>query len=362
MVEKLVDHNLLTYLRDDRYGFHEVVRGDAAARSGVYDSTEERDAVVAGALTWAVEETLPRGKALSGRWYISSLEIPDVAYERDSNIRWFAAETPTLVACVRYARKHGLHDIAWKTTMGLYKYLHQTRQNAALLTTHEEAIESASAVGNNEALMQLNLQKGAAHLDVGEYPAATACFQTALDLADTHPLAAQSALEWMGKTFARQGSHTLAREYYNRSWAAVMARPDVSPFQKDRVKALLDLQDGRAQVAMEGWEGATANALAARHFFDQYPNETDNQAKIRLVLAQALVGQGRATEALPELRTAVELFEKDESWRSLAEARVLYADVLLAAGEDPADQLRAALAYYEEVGSSLADAVRARLT
>jgi tetratricopeptide (TPR) repeat protein len=374
IIEELVDFNLLTYDADNgRYGMHEVIRGDARARARAADDPATRDAAVRRVLTWYLREAIPQDAGLSGRWVVDGLldlraqwygaSLP--TFSRSDIQNWFGVEMPNLVAAVRLAHKLGMHDLAWLMAIVVFKYLHQHRQHAYWLATHQDGLESAEMAGDRAAVMQLCLQLGAAHLDLGEYGEARRCFETALATAQelSHPYGLQSALEWIGKLDAAEGDTSSALAHFERSWNVVDTAGDqIASADKLRMRALLHMQKARAYLPTHDWSDAEDAAVEAKEHFVR-TDEVDNQAKARVVLGRALLGAAQPERAAHELAEAVALFDQDGSRSTAADTRRRLAEAHIACGRTDAAVavLRSALSYYVGVGNAAADDIRQQL-
>jgi Tfp pilus assembly protein PilF len=374
VLDDLVDYNLLTFVEPDRYCFHPIIRDDAHSRAEADDDPQTRRDVVARALNWLLREALPRGAAVSKRWWVDPVQdlmrrlcgdvVPE--YSREDALRWFDVEWPNLVAGVRAAHRHGLHEPAWSMCVALWKYLHIHGLYDAWIDSHRDGLASARAEDNPAGVLQLSSQLGAAYLAVGEYGRARECFEESLEAARALPdsLGKQSALEWLGKVAAAERKYRLALEYYHRSWDVLVNAGDrISAEQKDRAFALLRLQQARAFVALEEWDSAEVDAVAARDYFDSQDRETDNRGKCRLALGRAVLGAGDSARAVAVLGEALSLFEQDNSGPLQAETHCLLGRAWTAAGrrDHAARSYRKALEYHDSVGSPHADAVRAAL-
>lgn len=375
LLERLVSHNLLVSPTPGRYAFHPVVRGDARARALAADNETVRDTVVAEALTWYVREALPRAASLSGRWWADS--VTDLlrrwygeqwpTFSRAEAMSWFDVEVDNLVAVVTVAPKHGLAELAPPTCVASWKYLHVHRRYDAWIDTHREALSVARDSNDLGAVMQLSSQLGAGYLALGETSSARELFDESHEAARAldHPLGQQSAMEWKGKVAAAEGDHGEARRWFRLSWEFTEAAGErIDAAQRERIFALLGLQTARSAVARQEWLRAADEIGSAARFFDSQDDETDNQAKCRVVLGQAQLGLGDAALAASTLGDAVDLFGRESALRSEAEARVLFAKALAAADDSDraVEEYQRALTYLDQVGNPAVDEVRQALS
>lgn len=374
VLDDLVDANLLSFVEPDRYCFHPIIRDDARARAESDDDPETRRDVVARSMVWLLREALPRGAAVSNRWWVDPvrellrrLDADVVAeYSRADALRWFDVEWPNLVAGIRLGHRHGLHELAWPMCVALWKYLHIHGLYDAWIDCHRDGLASARAVHDLAGILQLSSQLGAAYLAVGEYGQARACFEESREIAEylSDALGEQSAWEWLGKVAAAERHYHRALELYGRSWDVLVEAGDrISGDQRERAFALLRLQQARARVALQEWGMAESDAAAAREYFDARERELDNRGKCRLASGRAALGAGNAARAVTVLNEALALFERDNSRPLQAETHCLLGQAWNALGQR-ADAVRSyheALAYYDSVGNPRADDVRAWL-
>ena len=372
-LEDLVRHNLLVRIDTDRYALHPVVRDDARSRLHAEDDEETRRDAQVRAATWLLREALPRGLAISGRWWVEPVlrqlrdfyddDIP--AFTRDEARTWFDNEMDRLIAIATLTGSY-VPELLPSLAIATWKYLHLHLRLDDLISMHEQAVEVASEAADEALLMQLLSQKGAVHLDLKDFAAARACFEESLDHARSikHALGQQSAIEWLGKVDAAEGAHEQARERFHASWEFAQAHAEhIGPIQLQRLLALLGLQLARSAVALGDWSAALAELADPIRYFDSRDDETDNRAKCRLTKAQALIGLGDLDSGMTTFHDAIRLFDEEGARKPAAQARELLAPALATAGlrDAAAAEYEVALGYYEQVGSPRAAVVRAAL-
>ncbi|RJO74841.1 hypothetical protein D5S18_15505 [Nocardia panacis] len=366
VLEALVELNLLTVDDAERYAFHPVIRDDARSRAeAVLDATARRR-LIADWTSWYLRETLPRGAALSNRWWVRP--VTDLSarfggeYTRQDASAWFEIEFANIAAAIRAAHGNALPATAWPLCVAFWKYLHLHGLHDTWIETHTDGLAAARADHSDAGIMQLTSQLGAGYLAVGRFAEAHSCFTeshtAALRLG--HRLGEQSALEWIGKTLARQGDSIEALDYFRRSQTVAAEIPQP---QRDRALALLCLQRSRTYLDLADFDTARTEARSAQTYFDRFDNETDNRAKARFVIARALIANDDPQEALPVLREALELFGRDHARRETADTHRLIGRTLTATGQyaEAAENYRTALDYYTLVGNPLAASTAAAL-
>lgn len=377
IVEELHDLNLITIDQStDRYSMPAVLRADAQRRADDLDGLTVRRQVAHRWTSWFLREALPRGRAISNRWWVDAVsDLLPVEYDaadftRAESTRWFELEKENLVSVVRTANRNGFHDIAWPLCIVMWKYLHVHGLHDIWIDTHHAGLESARILGVDAGIMQLTNQLGSAYLELGQYDDARSAFMESLTIARRlrHAHGEQSALEWLGKIEAAAGRPYDALEFYRQSLdVAEHADPgQLREEAKQRIRALLSLQRLRAYADLADWDRVIAEAPAATDYFDRHENrnETDNRAKPRLVLGRALLALGDPAAAIVQLRTAVDHFDTDGARRHQADARYWLARAYSAAHQsaDAEHQYRAALSYYSEIRHPRAHEIREILT
>ncbi|MRH91655.1 hypothetical protein GFY24_30165 [Nocardia sp. SYP-A9097] len=373
VLEDLTELHLLERTTAGRYAFHPVLRDDARTRADADDEGTVLDGIRERWVTSELHELLPRAAVVSNRWWVPPVHatmarhygsaVPE--FSRAEALAWFEIEAPNLIAAVQIAHRHGLHTESWTICVLLWKYLHINGFHDAWIETHRAGLASARAAGSELGVMQLALQLGAAYLEVGQHSEADRCFSDALTIArrHRHGLGEQSALEWLGKTAARQGNTDIALDYFQQSWDAAASASDIEQPDMARVFAILGLQQTRAKADSNRWDGLIEQARTVSIYFDQFDNETDNRAKIRMVLGRGMLAQGDPEGAADVFRAAAELFEAENARRHQADAERMRGNAFRATHRlaDAASSYRIALDLYLGVGSPLAGDVAAAL-
>ncbi|MBF6426859.1 hypothetical protein IU440_19430 [Nocardia cyriacigeorgica] len=380
---RLASFHLLTKSGTGRYAFHPLLRGDAQLRAETTDSPSDRAAVLERWIDQVLREAIPRGLALSNRWFVTPVldramryygaEIPTPS--RAEGLAWFDAEYPNLIAAIRAAHGADLYEQCWQLCVVMWKYQHLYGFHDTWIDTHVLGLASAHAAADDAdarvrgeahvGIVQLASQLGAAHLATGELTAAEQKFDESLNYAQRlpHAIGEQSALEWLGKTAARAGDYDRAEHFYQRSWDVTVAASDeaISPADKERVFALLRLQRNRARADVGQWDGMVDDICPALDYFVRQHNETDNVAKARLVLGRALLAQGDAAGAEAEFATAATHFGQERATREQAGAEFWRARALAAAHRqaDALTNLDLAHTLYQELGDNRANDVAA---
>jgi tetratricopeptide (TPR) repeat protein len=235
---RLMEHLQTTHLIEARAGgrfsCHDLVRSFAleTCRTGVADRRQH--AAVARLLDYALLAADHADQRIApGRYQppITYDHLPPTVREFEdvtAATAWFDAEWPALAGLVRVAAQHGLHDRAWRLAFLMRDYFFVAKLWDVWLATHEVALASARAVGDQwgEAVTLNNL--GMAHVDRGDIDAAEQCYQEALPLhrtlGDEHgQVTTQANLGWAhyyrGRHEPALRELTSAAEFYRRTGA-----------------------------------------------------------------------------------------------------------------------------------------------
>lgn len=370
LLDRLYELSLINTAGPDHYAFHTALRDEARARA----MATERDTVVRRAtadwVTHVLREALPRASAVSERWWVAPVQAlvdrhyPDglPVITRADALAWFDRESANLAAAVRAAHRARLHDMAWQLCVVLWKHFHLHGLYDAWIATHQDGLASAELAHSEAGVMQVSSQLGAAYLGVREFDDARAYFSRSLEAARNlgHALGEQSAQEWLGKVDAAEGDHRRAIERFGQSREFVRRVGDaIDAGQRDRVFALLTLQECRSWLAVSEYARATEIRTAVTYFEAHRETEAENMAKCLLVLGRAHLGLGELDSARTALDAALAVFTRENLRKQAAEADTALGNTHRAAGrlEEAAAHYRAALAYYQSVGSAQAETI-----
>ena len=235
---RLLEHLQTTHLADARPGgrfqCHDLVRS-FAEQTGRTDVGDDRQrTAVARLLDYALlttehaDQLLAPGRYRPAATYEHPPRTSREFADRAAATAWLDAEWPALAGLVRVAADRGWHDRAWRLAFLLRDYFFAAKLWDTWLDTHEVALASARAIGDQwaEAVTLNNL--GIALEDRGDVDAAERCYQVALPLyraiGDEHgQVTTRANLGW---AYFYRGDHepalrelTSAVDFYRRSGA-----------------------------------------------------------------------------------------------------------------------------------------------
>ncbi len=357
LLDRLVNAHQLGQPRRGRYEQHDLLRAYAAELA---ESDPDAGAAARRIAEWyraaadLADTQVRRDRRVA-------TEYPDVTApftDRESALAWYDTERGPLVATVRYAADHGLHDVAWELAFRLRFYLHLRHAWDDWIAVSEIGLESARRLGNPLHQARLHNSLGMVHSELRRHQRALDHYRQALALfragghrhqeAAVHTNLGMAYLE-LGQVDEAIGQHERSRELADRLGDQRGAHASYVNLATALVRA------GRHAEAIQRAETALAWARGEDDGF--------TQAECHAVVGRALLGLGQPGAALPRLREAVEL------WRPYGNrgyaARVMI-DIGLAqraagAGDDARQTWRTALEVFTELGDPRADDVRRHL-
>lgn len=350
-LRSLVDLNLLVRGQHGRFGFHPLVLDHARRMRRRFDPAPQRRALAREIIEYYRYHAIAWEQTVIARWREAEAyrQIPPASPVSDPEtpsrgLSWLTDERTNLEAAVRDAVdvEVGFDEAARDLCFALWTPFHRYGHTLAWVDITTIGLEAARRLGDSHAVMQLESQRGAGHLAVGELDEAKRCFTASQAMATRldHGLGQQSALEWLGKAAAARGKSAAERgeaAVARAEFAAALSLFDESKVcarvpgmvpagQLPRVLALLALQRGRVLFAQGHFSDAVATLDPALTYFGA-TSESDNHAKVLVVLGQALLGIGDTHAARQRLEAALALFAGDGSLRRQAETEYLLVRV-----------------------------------
>jgi tetratricopeptide (TPR) repeat protein len=263
------DH-LLQRTADDRYTFHDLVRGYAANRSTDEDPPAHRHAALTSLFDFylataatAMDTLAPAEAHRRPRTPAAATPMP-VLSELDHARTWLDTERHTLVAVAAHTAAHGWPAHTIRLSPILYRYLANGHQTDAL-AIHRHAYAAARRGGNRIGQAHASLGLGLANLQLSRYRPATrqlgralAAFQRAGDR-----IGQARAFNTLGITEQRQGRYERASEHYNQARVLFQLIGD----HPGEANALGNL--GHVEARLGRYEAATAHYERALALFQR---------------------------------------------------------------------------------------------
>jgi tetratricopeptide (TPR) repeat protein/transcriptional regulator with XRE-family HTH domain len=245
-------------------------------------------------------------------------------------LSWLGAEWPALVALVRVAAEHELHDRAWRLAFLLRGYFFHTKLWDAWIETHEVALASARAVGDRWAVAVTTNNLGVANIDRGEFGTAVGLYETALvlfrELRDEH--GEVNALGNLGWVHHYQGEHEAAVRELSAALAFYRRTGN------DRNAAITLRGIALAETALGHYADSIAHGEEALAFFEQ------RDALLDTVMALNCLGwtyfrSGRHDKATASYQRAAEIGVQADSPHETARAIMGLGNIAAAADDLP---------------------------
>lgn len=321
LLASLVGANLLNDVSDDRYEYHSLVRRHARAHSERQETAEQRQAAIARAVDWYLGYAAARDRLLSDRPRLNT-ELYDqlgtlpAPGDREEALAELDAERRNLFAAVLVANEYDLGDRPWQLCEALFILYLTYDYYPDWLDSHRLGVLAAQRVGDRRAEMRMLTQLGSAYFAVRDNTRALRSFtesgRVAAEIGDE--LGQQSAWEWRGFIHEARHEYAAMLQCLLTSREFAMSLPDES---RPRALALSDMHVGRALTNLHRFSEAIERLRTAEEYFTARPTESANVAKTLTTLGQAILGSGRAADALPVLRRALEMFGVREapSWQ-----------------------------------------------
>ena len=304
-LDALTGASLLMEMAGDRFQFHDLVRLHACEQAEA-DPAAERAGVVARSVSWYLRHAVAADLVvMPGRWHLgprydqAATEPPGFAGPAAA-LAWLDEELPGLLAALRCAHDHALHDEAWQLCEALWGLFLTRKHFAQWISSHVVGIASARVCGHRRAEARLHSQLGYCYLNLRRYPDAAAQLRRALaiDRAEGHLLGEATALELLGLVDRGLGRLDAAIERFSR------ARDIHQELGVPRGIALLTRRIGEAHRDSHRYQDAIRELTQAQHLFAEIPDPF-NEARALTGLGETLVMAGAPDQALPPLRDAL---------------------------------------------------------
>jgi DNA-binding SARP family transcriptional activator len=218
-LEALVDAHMLTTPQPGRYRMHDLLRLFGAELAAARDGDE----AVRRLLIWysialrSATDALAPGHPLPAGGLDPAARVLVPAFGGDrAALAWCALELDNLVWAIRKAAASGYHDLGFRMAAMFSRYAERAGNPGTFEVTRRLRLDSARALGDEQAEAWLLDGLGAALLRVGDFSQAIDCYQRSLDiyrrLGDRRGSAA--AYNNLGTVYYYQRRYDAAREQF----------------------------------------------------------------------------------------------------------------------------------------------------
>jgi tetratricopeptide (TPR) repeat protein len=368
LLRELAAASLLDTERDGRFRLHDLVRLYARERAVAEERPTEEAALVERVATHYLVLVCLADRAVRAdrlrvadpAALLTGATDPFAGDGRPSALTWLDAECPAILAVLRAAVRHGLHDIAWPLSEAFTVLFLHHRYLGAWKESLELGAEAAAAAGAVAGEARLRSLLSRPLTDLGDDARAGAELDRAVTLAETtdHHLLRASVQEFLGRHLDRCDP-ARAVETYRYCL-------DLNRLAGDRRgEALAAHFLGCAQDARGDHADALVTLTGAHEALLHLP-EPDHRMAARTLLALGLVHDhlGQADAAFHALRTAAGTLRDQHATHYEAQALLALADLAQRTGHDPGlvrQSLTRAVEIHEASGNPLVNELRLRL-
>ena len=363
LLDELASASLLEETAEDRFRFHDLVKLHARERAEG-EATTELTHAIARVVSWYLAHAVAADVVIiPGRWrlnpmYQQTRAVPSVFAGPQEALQWLESELAGLIAAVRQAHDHSLHELTWQLCEALWGLFSYHKYFRYWIQVHLLGIASAQACGNPAAEARMHVQLGLAYLNLGRQEPAREEFISALglDRGAGHRIGEATALENIGLADLSLGRPEHALDSFRHARAIfeeIHAARGVMGMTRHIGEAYRDA--GQHELAVE-------QLLIARRMAAALPDPY-NEARSLTSLGQTYLKAGRPDQAVDVLREALAIMEHLGGRYEQPRIHVTLADALHSLNRygQAREQLTAALAIYSAIDAPEADAISRRL-
>ncbi|MBO3732336.1 GNAT family N-acetyltransferase [Glycomyces niveus] len=227
---ELVEASLLLHAPDHRYGLHDLVRAFAIELAA--QAPDEREATARGLLDHYLHTAFACDRLLDPSREPINLAPTEIAphsiIDGTAAMRWFAAETPVLLAAVEHAAALGFDVHVWQLAWTLLNYLNRQGRWPEIAVLSERALAAATRLGDTAAQARALRDLGQTCARLGRFPEAHVYLDRALALCenDGDRRGQAHAHHLRGRLLRRQGRLPEALEATRRALALFQSSGD----------------------------------------------------------------------------------------------------------------------------------------
>lgn len=361
LLTELLTASLLEEDAGGRLRQHDLTRLHARARAEADESEREREHALDRILDHYLVTAASAAVTLNpGRWCAAPVfareglgPFPD----RDAALRWLTEELGTLRSCVRTAHTTGRHSVCWQLCEAVRPLFTLHKHFEVWRETHETGLAAAESLGDDAGAGSVLTSLGVLYVTIGDVERAEAAQQRGLaawmraghrlgqasaheglgvcDLARGRPEGAYEHFlrareihrglgrlrgetlinRRLGEALRDSGEHEAAIHHLRQAVAGFPAEHE--PYQRLRTLAAL-AETYRAA----GASGPAGKVLTEALSLSASTSALHEEARIRTMLAETALEEGRGTEARHQLERALSI-QISLGDRKLAHTRAL---------------------------------------
>ncbi|WP_228001753.1 helix-turn-helix domain-containing protein [Nocardia australiensis] len=338
LLERLLQASLVESSVPGRFHMHELLRLYSQDQVQEQDSDQDRRDALHRLLDYFLHTASVADRLLDSYWEPITLDplvvgavARDVA-DQDDAVTWFTGELDNLLPAIRIANTHGFHKHAWQLAAVLTTFMYRQVRWRQWTDMLNAAVDSASRLGDREALARINRILGTAYARRELYEQAQNAHEQALEtFRQLGDLSSQAhTLLMLCRLFNWQRRHSKAKEC-----AAEALRLYEEIDHPGRARAMIDL--GRSYARLLEYEKASELANQAL-LLCQNNNDGDGECTALALLGDVHYDLGHYSFAVEDYSAALELWRAIGDRFQEAETLVRLADSLTNAGDVAASQ------------------------
>lgn len=363
LLTELLTVSLLEESAGGRLRQHDLTRLHARARAEDEGTEQEREEALDRLLEHYLTTAAAAALTLNpGRWRTAPVfgrnDLPRFA-DRSAALSWLTEELGVLRSCVRTAHRTGRHATCWQLCEALRPLFTLRKHFEVWAETHETGLASARALDDAMAAGTVLTALGVLYVSIGEIERAVATHENGLAewTRAGHELGRASALEGLGVCDLARGRPGQASEHFLRALGiheGLGRARGVTLMRRHLGEALRD--SGDHEEAIRHLAGAV----------EGFPAEKEPYQRLRtlVALAETHTVSGRGENASHILTEALELSSTIGASAEEARVRVMLADAALDRGHlgQAREQLELALSLQEELADRRAGTTRDKLS
>lgn len=363
LLTELLTVSLLEEGTGGRLRQHDLTRLHARARAEEEGTESEREEALDRVLEHYLATAAAAALTLNpGRWRVAPVferdDLPRFT-DRNAALTWLTEELEVLRSCVRTAHETGRHATCWQLCEALRPLFTLRKHFEVWAETHGIGLASARALGDATAAGTILIALGVLYVSTGEVERAVATHEDGFAewTRAGHELGRASALEGLGVCDLARGSPRRASEHFLRALRiheGLGRTRGVTLMRRRLGEALRD--SGEHEEAIRQLAGAV----------EGFPAEKEPYQRLRtlVALAETHTASGHGEAASHILTEALELSSTTGAAAEEARVRIMLAEAALDHGRPgkAREQLELALSLQEELADRRAGNTRDKLS